>query len=498
MEGIQGLRQQPVYSAPTTVKKETAGTSKPITDTFESVLAQTEAPAETVKPLNLEQIRSIGSRYDTYNMTMTRGQFNSLIKELRDAGAITQKAFSDCYTGAAPREGSRWDMPAGEEAVDFSQLLFRRMCECSHSSDPNGAALAESYDQVERTITRMSANYYRFCETPEEKAARIVSKAYRSPEELGIPDLTGMSDDQKLNLLTKLHKQTDYSGLNDVERYKLISDRFETVFPNRMLYTTYCFGGRIDPSRPWDGSGNRKGMQDYIRDEFDEQLSDAGLYGSFGGTTTLHELAYYTEPCNILVDKDGHCRGNGCDSYTDEELRALISRRHNDGKTAADQAAILQELRMCTQSYNAEGFRTMGIVRSDLFDKLGPDAPPLWDSLDELYADARECDEVLDKILVDKLAERGIQVGPRYPAGRNAGWIDQYMAHRDQISAKDLEDMLCQNLTEELEKNPDWFITDLQRAGLAQRAQVDLSAMLEKILQEEVKKMEDELEETVG
>ena len=57
MEGIQGLRQQPVYSAPTTVKKETAGTSKPITDTFESVLAQTEAPAETVKPLNLEQIK---------------------------------------------------------------------------------------------------------------------------------------------------------------------------------------------------------------------------------------------------------------------------------------------------------------------------------------------------------------------------------------------------------------------------------------------------------
>ena len=496
MEGIQGLRQQPVYSAPTTVKKETAGTSKPITDTFESVLAQTEAPAETVKPLNLEQIRSIGSRYDTYNMTMTRGQFNSLIKELRDAGAITQKAFSYCYTWAVPWEGSRWDMPAGEEAVDFSQLLFRRMCECSHSSDPNGAALAESYDQVDRTITRVRENYYRLCETPEEKAERIVSKTSRTPEELGIPDLTGMSDAQKLNLLTRLHKQTDYSGMNDVERYKLISDRFEAVFPNRMLYTTYNFR-RAEDNTPWDGSDGRRGMQDYIRSEFDRQLSETGLYEP-DSTMRLHELAYYTEPCNILVDRDGHCRGNGCDSYTDEELRALISRRHNDGKTAMDQAAILQELRMCTQSYNAEGFRTMGIVRSDLFDKLGPDAPPLWDSLDELYADARECDEVLDKILVDKLAERGIQAGPRYPAGRNAGWIDQYMAHRDQISAKDLEDMLCQNLTEELEKNPDWFLSDLQRPSLAQRAQADLSEMLEKLLQEEMKKAEDKLEETLG
>lgn len=495
MEGIQALRQQAVYSAPTAVRRETSDATRPVTDTFESVMVQTQAPAETVKPLDLEQIRDIGSRYDTYRMTMTRNQFNSLIKELRDAGAITQKAFSDVYTGAAPQEGSRWAMPAGEEAVNFSQLLFRRMCECSHSSDPNGAALAESYDQVDRTITHLSGNYYRFCETPEEKAERIVSKTSRTPEELGLPDLTGMSDERKLNLLKSLHKQTDYSGLNDVERYKLISDRFETVFPNRMLYTTYCFGGRTDPSRPWDGSDSLKGMQDFIRDEFDRQLSDTGLYGPHAGD--LHKLAYYTEPCNILVDKDGHCRGNGCDSYTDEELRALISRRHNNGETAADQISILQEFRMRTQGYNAEGFRTFGIVRSDLYDKLGPDALPLWDSLEELYADAQECDEVLDKILVDKLAQRGIQAKPRYPAGRNAGWIDQYMAHRDQISAKDLEDMLSRNLTEVLEKNPDWFLYDHQRTGLAQQAQADLGAMLEKLLQEKLKEAEDKLEETL-
>lgn len=496
MEGIQVFRQQPVYAAPAAVKKQTSGTSKPVTDTFESALAAAQAPAEAVKPLNLEQIRDIGSRYDTYNMTMTRGEFNALIKELRDAGAITQKAFSDCYTGAAPQEGSRWAMPAGEEAVNFSQLLFRRMCECSHSSDPNGAALAESYDQVDRAITHMRENYYRLCETPEEKAERIVSKTSRTPEELGIPDLTGMSDSQKLALLARLHSQTDYTGLNDVERYKLISDRFEAVFPNRLLYTTYCFGGRANPG-PWDGGQGGKSMPDFIRDEFDAQLSDAGLYGAHGGPTYLHQLAYYTEPRNIIVDRDGHCRGNNCDRVTDEERQAIVTRRHNNGETAADQIAILQELRMCTQSYNAEGFRTRGIVRSDLFDKLDPDTPPLWDSLDELYADARECDEVLDKILVDKLAQRGIQAGPKYPAGRNAGWIGQYMAHRDQISAKDLEDMLNRNLTEEMEKNPDWFLSDLQRPGLAQRAESDLGEMLEKLLQEEMKKAEDKLEETL-
>lgn len=492
MEGIQGLRQQPVYSAPTTAKKETSGTSKPITDTFESVMTQMTPPAAETKHLNLEQIRSMGSRYDIYNMT--RGQFNSLIKELRDAGAITQKAFSDCYTGAVPQEGSRWTMPAGEESVNFTDILFHRWCECSHSSDPNGAALAESYDQVKSTIVRMSSSYHRFCETPEEKAARIVAKTYRSPEELGIPDLTGKSDWQKLNALTKLHKATDYSGMNDVERYKLISDRFEAVFPNQIAYTTYRIGGQADT--PWDGSDNVYGMPDYIRSEFDRQLDDAGINGRHGGALTLHEFAYYNK--QYKVDKDGHCHGTGSGSVSDEIRRAIICLRHNNGKTAADQISILQELRMCQGNYNADGFLSLGIVRSDLLAKVGPNTPPLWDSLDELYADVQECDEVLDQILLGKMKERGIQGEPLYPLGRNAGWIKQYMENRSAITPMELYGILNRNLNAELEKDPLWFTRKggyQTTSRFAERTTADLSAMLEKILQEETKKMEDKLEE---
>lgn len=497
MEGIQGMGRQTYVSLPKTQKKQTGSTSGSAKDTFDySPYASSSRTTlcHPSKQFSLNRIRDLGSRYDSTNLT--RNQFNAFIKELRDCGEITQKAFSDVYTGAAPQGSDLSPLPAGAETADWVPLLAQRSQDCADSAAPNGEDLAASYEQVRRAINVLNIYYDRYPESSDEIAARIVKENYRSPEELGIPDLTGMSDDQKLNLLTKLHKQTDYSALNDVERYKLISDRFETVFPNRMLYTTYCFGGRVDPSRPWDGYGNRKGMQDYIRDEFDEQLSDAGLYGSFGGTTTLHEFAYYNR--QYKIDKDGHCHGTGSGSVSDETRRAIICLRHNNGETAADQVAILQELRMCTQSYNADGFHSFGIVRSDLIDKVGPDAPPLWDSLDDLITDSLECDEVLDKILVGKLAERGIQAEPMYPAGRNAAWIDRYMEHRSEISSEELMLHLSDNLAKELEKNPDWFLRDYQRTLLTQRAQADLSSMLEKILQEEMKKMEDELEETVG
>lgn len=494
MEGIQGVGRQAYVSAPRTQKKQTGSTSRPVKDTFDHSLSPRTTLCHPSKQLTLNKIRDLGSRYDSTNLT--RNQFNSLIKELRDCNAISQKAFSDVYTGAAPKGSDLSPLPGGEETADWIPLLAQRSQECADSLSFNGEELAGSYDQVRTAIHALNVYYDRYPLSSDELAARVVERNYRSPEELGIPDLTGMSDKQKLDLLYKLHKQTDYSGLNDVERYKLISDRFEAVFPNQMLYTTYCYR-KTEYTTPWDDSNGRKGMQDYIRDEFDQQLVDVVPKWEYGGPSTLHQLAYYDEA--YRVDEDGHCSGYGSGSASDEERNAIICLRHNNGKTAADQVAILQELRMCTQSYNADGFHSFGIVRSDLIDKLGPDTPPLWDSLDELITDSLECDEVLDKILVGKLAERGIQAEPMYPAGRNAGWIDRYMAHRDQISAEDLYLTLSKNLSKALANDPQWFLrSDYRTTGrFVQDTEADLSEMLEKLLQEEMRKAEDQLEEVL-
>lgn len=476
MEGIQGLGQQVFLPVSTTPKNETSSTSRPATDTFEKALVET-ASAETVKPLTLDIIRDLGSRYDSTDMT--RNQFNSLLKELRDAGAITQKAFSDGYTGAATQEDSLWPMPAGEETADFRNILFHRSWECARSSDPNGAALAESYEQIKHVINRLVIDYDHYCETPEERAAKIVKKNYRSPEELGIPDLTGMSDQQKLNVLVKLHRATDYSGLDDVAKYKLIQDRFEAVFPNQILYSTYGYGGRLDKSSPWDGSNGGTTMEDRIRGQFDVQLEEAGLIGA---SPALHAQAYY------------YSQGA---SPTEEVRQAIVSARHNNGATAADQISILAELRMGQGNYNADGFHSRGVIRSDLLSKVGPDTPPLWDSLDELFADSMECDEVLDKILLGKMKDKlGIEAKPLYPAGRNAALIDTYMAHRSEIGPDKLYHIVNERLQAELEDDPYWFLRDKYdtTARFAERTTADLSELLEKILQEEAKKMEDELE----
>lgn len=492
MESIQSVGRQTYVSPPTVQKKQSSSTSRPSKDTYDYSPTPRTTLCHPSKQLTLNKIRDLGSRYDSSNLT--RNQFNSLIKELRDCNAISQKAFSDVYTGASPKNCDLSPLPSGQETADWIPLLAQRSQECAESFSLNAEELANSYDQVKKAINRLNAYYDRYPLSSDEIAAKIVNQNYRSPEELGIPDLTGLSDNQKLNLLTKLHNQTDYSGMNDVERYKLISDRFETVFPNHMLYSTYCFG-KTDYTSNWDGSHNRKGLQDFIRDEFDQQLIDSGFKWVYGGPSSLHQFAYYNE--DYKVDKDGHCSSYNNGGVSDEERRAIICLRHNNGKTAEDQVAILQELRMCTQSYNADGFHSFGVVRSDLIDKLGPDTPPLWDSLDELITDSLECDEVLDKILVEKLEERGIQADPMYPAGRNAGWIEQYMAHRSEISSEDLFLTLSSNLSKVLENDPEWFLRDEYHTTdrFVQLTQTDLSEMIEKLLQEEMRKAENSLEE---
>lgn len=500
MDPIQALSRRTYTPVPAAQKKQTTAAARPSKDTYDYSLSSKTIFCHPTKLLTLNKIRDLGSRYDSTNLT--RNQFNALIKELRDCNSITQKAFSDVYTGASPQGSDLTPMPAGEETADWIPLLDRRAQDCAAAPGPNGESLAESYDQVKKAIHYLGVCYDRYPESSDEIAARVVKQNYRSPEELGIPDLTGMTGSQKLGLLRELHRQTNYKGMNDVERYKLISDRFETVFPNRMLYTTYNFmRQRENDTTPWDGSRGGRGLQDNIRSEFERQLVDVGLDGHHGGVSGLHRLAYYNDPRSkdYSVDKDGHCRPHGGGGLSDETRRAVICLRHNSGRTAADQLAILQELRMNTQSYNANGFCTFGIIRSDLIDRVGPDTSPLWDSLDELITDSLECDEVLDKILVGKLGERAIQAEPMYPAGKNAGWIEQYMANRSEISSEDLFLMLGKNLEEELKDDPEWFLRGSYQTPtrFVKNAQADLGAMLEKLLQEELQKAEDKLEEAL-
>lgn len=383
MERIQGLRPQTFVSAP--VSRSKKASAAPVRDTF--TLTSTQPPqAETTKALTTEQIRDLGSRYDVTDMT--RDQFSSLLKELRDAGAITQKAFSDGYTGAAPEGMTFNSMPVGDRTANFLGILAARSHACTvpdGTVDPQRAALKESYAQLYKVINGMYIAHSRL-ETPEERAARIIKNYSRTPEELGIPDLTGLSDIEKLKVLADLHDATDYDGMNDVSRYKLIQDRFEAVFPNQLMYDTYWGGRRYDNSVPWDGSAGPKTFRDSIRDEQERQWDSAGI---FVCPVELHCQAYY----------GGH-------GLSDETVDAIIRLRHSGG-TAGDQAAMLAELRFWYGGGPEDSVTgsMLELVRNDL-KGMGPDAALSWQELKQMIsARSQDCDEVLQDAISRLLDE---------------------------------------------------------------------------------------------
>ena len=69
--------------------------------------------------------------------------------------------------------------------------------------------------------------------------AERAEQAAKTPE---LPNFSKMTDKQKLSALATLHDATDYSGMTDVEKYKLMNDRFEAAFPELGAYESGLIG----------------------------------------------------------------------------------------------------------------------------------------------------------------------------------------------------------------------------------------------------------------
>lgn len=151
--------------------------------------------------------------------------------------------------------------------------------------------------------------------TKEERA----EQAARTPD---LPNFAKMTDRQKLSALATLHDATDYSGMTDVEKYKLMNDRFEAAFPHLQAYHAGLYGPSIICfENPVDQANHRKTMPEQIHDERARQLSALGTKKIM----KLHKEAYYS-------------------GMSDEETISAIQKRHSGG-TMADRADILQEMR---------------------------------------------------------------------------------------------------------------------------------------------------------
>lgn len=315
------------------------------------------------KALTGPQLSALSEKYDLNSMT--RAQYGQLLKELRDSGVITQKEFGDGYSGMVPGENAASALPCGQERFD-AETLMNDLAErsvtaveglkVSEQSNGNANALAASYARLADVFSKIA----RFSEHtgtlagPGEKvnenmidgvrtaampgayasrqvkasagngtfqAALAETKKAEKTSQTAIPDFSNMSDRQKLAALAKLHDSTDYSGMTDVEKYKLMNDRFEAAFPHLGSYLGGLYGSAgISFENPLDQANHVKTLPERISEELHRQYSTAGL----SKVWKLHKEAYYS-------------------GMTENEIIAAINQRHSGG-TIADRFDALYEM----------------------------------------------------------------------------------------------------------------------------------------------------------
>lgn len=168
-------------------------------------------------------------------------------------------------------------------------------------------------------------------------------RAEQAKKTLPLPDFSKMTDKQRLSALATLHDATDYSGMTDVEKYRLMNDRFEAAFPHLRAYEAGLFGR---DSVSYYGTDNIprevRGTAPRIQEEQARQWNSQGL----SGISQLHREAYYS-------------------GMTDAEAAAAVSRRHGGGNLAS-QADVLQELRLCGLGDGGKIAETLDSMRARL------------------------------------------------------------------------------------------------------------------------------------
>lgn len=307
------------------------------------------------KAMSGPQLSALSEKYNLHSLT--RAQYGQLLKELRDSGVITRKEFGDGYSGVVPGESSA--LPCGQEPFD-AEVLMKALAQSSAAAaeglegQSNAKALASSYARLSEVFSKI-ANFSECVGTltsPGERVNENMIDKVRTPTAPGVyaarqvkagsgsfqsiltetkkaekasqamPDFSNMSDRQKLAALAKLHDSTDYSGMTDVEKYKLMNDRFEAAFPNLQAYHTGLYGPVIITfENPIDQANHRKTIPELINDEQTRQFSILETKKIIN----LHREAYYS-------------------GMSDEETISAIHKRHSGG-TMADRASILQEMR---------------------------------------------------------------------------------------------------------------------------------------------------------
>lgn len=157
--------------------------------------------------------------------------------------------------------------------------------------------------------------------------------------------ISGMSDQQKLAELKRLHEETDYSGMSEVEKYRVIHDRFNACFPI-MAILGGLFGTAIYNSA--DGENHYQNpLHDQVIKELERQSADVGLMPR---NPPLIRQAYYS-------------------GMSDDEIVKAVNQKYSGG-TMVDRAGALWELN-CVGLGNGRAGTVIRAMHESLVQRVG-------------------------------------------------------------------------------------------------------------------------------
>lgn len=146
--------------------------------------------------------------------------------------------------------------------------------------------------------------------------AQLVS-TQKAAETHDTVSISGGSYEQRLENLKKLHEQTDYSGMSDLDKARLIESRFQEAFPD--IHAMY--GGLYLCA----GKGS---IYDKIIQENENQIKNI-ISQPFS-----HKTPMRWENTKYILGYDG---------LSDDEIRAKVNEKYSGG-TLADRCGALHEL----------------------------------------------------------------------------------------------------------------------------------------------------------
>lgn len=179
----------------------------------------------------------------------------------------------------------------------------------------------------------------------------LASTAAKVSETQDTLQISGMSDWEKLAELKRLHEQTDYSGMTEVEKYKLINDRFESCFPISAMQTNIY--GPVDINGQTGEPMNKYCVRDHVVLELEQEMKDAGVQYTKWRPVSLRRQAYY-------------------DGMSDQEIIAAVKKKY-DGSSMMDRAGALYELAVMNLDGNKgkSYLKAIDAMRSQMLRRTG-------------------------------------------------------------------------------------------------------------------------------